>query len=64
MGVALTPRHITELFCELVDLKPTDVIFDPCCGKSDMTRESKPFIGATDNNNGFTEFVSNTKATP
>ena len=30
LGVVLTPRHITELFCELVDLKPTDVIFDPC----------------------------------
>lgn len=28
LGVVLTPRHITELFCELVDLKPTDVIFD------------------------------------
>jgi hypothetical protein len=32
LGVVLTPRHITELFCELVDLQPTDVIFDPCCG--------------------------------
>ncbi|QEY35505.1 N-6 DNA methylase [Caproiciproducens galactitolivorans] len=32
LGVVLTPRHITELFCELVDLKPTDVLFDPCCG--------------------------------
>lgn len=32
LGVVLTPRHITELFCELVDLKPTDVVFDPCCG--------------------------------
>ena len=32
LGVVLTPRHITELFCELVDLKPTDIIFDPCCG--------------------------------
>ncbi len=32
LGVVLTPRHITELFCELVDLKPSDVIFDPCCG--------------------------------
>lgn len=32
LGVVLTPRHITELFCELVDLKSTDVIFDPCCG--------------------------------
>jgi type I restriction-modification system DNA methylase subunit len=32
LGVVLTPRHITELFCELVALNPTDVIFDPCCG--------------------------------
>lgn len=28
LGVVLTPRHITELFCELVDLKPTDVVFE------------------------------------
>lgn len=32
LGVVLTPRHITELFGELVDIKPTDVLFDPCCG--------------------------------
>ncbi|WP_242951320.1 HsdM family class I SAM-dependent methyltransferase [Clostridium kluyveri] len=32
LGVVLTPKHITELFCELVDIRPTDVIFDPCCG--------------------------------
>lgn len=32
LGVVLTPRHITELFCDLVNLKLDDVIFDPCCG--------------------------------
>lgn len=32
LGIVLTPSHITDLFCELVDLKPTDIIFDPCCG--------------------------------
>ena len=32
LGVVLTPSHITELFCDLVDLKVDDVIFDPCCG--------------------------------
>jgi len=32
LGVVLTPRHITELFCNLVDIKPDDRIFDPCCG--------------------------------
>lgn len=32
LGIILTPKHITQLFCELVDLKVTDVVFDPCCG--------------------------------
>lgn len=32
LGVILTPKHITELFSELIDLKPSDRIFDPCCG--------------------------------
>lgn len=32
LGIVLTPKHITELFCELIDLKTTDVVFDPCCG--------------------------------
>jgi len=32
LGVVLTPNHITELFCDLVDLKPSDNVFDPCCG--------------------------------
>ena len=32
LGIVLTPKHITELFCDLLDLKPTDKIIDPCCG--------------------------------
>ena len=32
LGVVLTPKHITELFCDLVDLNVNDVVFDPCCG--------------------------------
>lgn len=32
LGIILTPRHITELFCELLDIQPTDKILDPCCG--------------------------------
>lgn len=31
LWIVLTPKHITELFCELVDLKVTDKVFDPCC---------------------------------
>lgn len=32
LGVVLTPSHITEIFCDLIDLKPNDIVFDPCCG--------------------------------
>lgn len=31
-GLVLTPAHITELFCDLVDLRLSDVVYDPCCG--------------------------------
>ncbi|MCL1808446.1 MAG: SAM-dependent methyltransferase [Clostridiales bacterium] len=31
-GIVLTPRHITSLFTELIELKTNDVIFDPACG--------------------------------
>ncbi|TDX48867.1 N-6 DNA methylase [Orenia marismortui] len=50
LGVVLTPSHITELFCDLVEIKPTDIIFDPCCGTGafliaamhKMLKEAKP----------------------
>lgn len=32
LGIILTPKHITQLFCELVALNKDDVVFDPCCG--------------------------------
>lgn len=32
LGIILTPKHITQLFCDLLDLKPDDVVIDPCCG--------------------------------
>ncbi len=32
LGIVLTPKHITELFCDLVQLLPEDKVLDPCCG--------------------------------
>jgi hypothetical protein len=32
LGIVLTPRHITELFSEIADVKKDDVVFDNCCG--------------------------------
>jgi len=31
-GIKLTPPQTTELFCDLADLKATDIILDPCLG--------------------------------
>jgi type I restriction-modification system DNA methylase subunit len=31
-GLVLTPRHITDLFCDLADITPEDIVYDPCCG--------------------------------
>ncbi len=32
LGIILTPKHITQLMCDLVQVKPSDKVFDPCCG--------------------------------
>lgn len=32
LGIVLTPKHITDLFCELIDINPSDIVLDPCCG--------------------------------
>lgn len=31
-GIVLTPKHIADLFTELIPIKPNDKIFDACCG--------------------------------
>ena len=31
-GLVLTPPHITDLFCDLVNLNVNDVVLDSCCG--------------------------------
>lgn len=32
LGIVLTPKHICTLFCDLINLKPEDIVLDPCCG--------------------------------
>lgn len=32
LGIVLTPRHITNLMCDLIDINKDDFILDPCCG--------------------------------
>jgi len=32
LGIILTPRHVTDLMCDLVDIQPDDMVLDPTCG--------------------------------
>jgi len=32
LGIVLTPKHITDLFCELTDIQVNDIVLDPTCG--------------------------------
>ena len=32
LGIVLTPAHICELFCDLLNVQPNDIVLDPCCG--------------------------------
>lgn len=32
LGIVLTPAHICELFCDLLNIQADDIILDPCCG--------------------------------
>lgn len=32
LGIVLTPAHICELFCDLLEVDETDTVLDPCCG--------------------------------
>ena len=44
LGVVLTPSHITELCCELMNLTTEDIIFDPCCGTGGFLVSSLSYL--------------------
>lgn len=53
LGIILTPTFITDLFTSLIDLKPTDIILDPCYGTggfliSSLIDLSKKGVSETD----------------
>ena len=44
IGLVLTPSHITELCCELINPTKEDIIFDPCCGTGGFLVSSLSYI--------------------
>ena len=52
LGIVLTPKHITDLFCDLVNIKPNDVVLDPCAGTGGFLIASMHhMLAQTDNDN-------------
>lgn len=52
LGIILTPKHITELFCDLLYLKPSDKVIDPCCGTAGFLIAAMHYMmDKTDNEN-------------
>lgn len=43
-GLALTPQHITEFFCDVVNLNGNDVVFDSCCGSGGFLISAMKFM--------------------
>lgn len=56
LGVVLTPTHICQLFCDLLEVKPTDTVFDPCTGTSSfLIAAMHRMLNAAENANQRTE---------
>lgn len=50
LGIVLTPAHICDLFCELLDIKPDDIVIDPTCGTGGfLVSAMHRMVSATDN---------------
>jgi type I restriction-modification system DNA methylase subunit len=32
LGIVFTPRHVIRFMCELVEVSPSDIVYDPACG--------------------------------
>lgn len=52
LGIVLTPKHITDLFCELVNIQSNDVVLDPCAGTAGfLISAMHHMLKLTDNDN-------------
>lgn len=52
LGIVLTPKHITDLFCDLIDLKFDDIVLDPCAGTGGfLIAAMHKMLAQTDNEN-------------
>lgn len=50
LGIVLTPAHICELFCDLLNVQADDIVLDPTCGTAGfLVAAMHHMISSTDN---------------
>ncbi|MEJ7344681.1 N-6 DNA methylase [Staphylococcus haemolyticus] len=60
LGIVLTPRHITNLMCELIEINENDYVLDPCCGSGGfLIAAMNKMLEQTDNDNKKLEIKQN-----
>jgi len=59
IGIVLTPRHITRLAVEIVDVGRTDIVFDPACGTGGFLVAAFDHVKSKANQEQLNEFKKN-----
>lgn len=60
LGIVLTPKHIADLFCDLVKATPKDIVFDPCTGTAGLLIAfMHNMISQTDNEDEINDIKKN-----
>ena len=61
-GLVLTPSHITDLFCDLINLGKNDIVYDPCCGTGGfLVSAMKKMISLAGNNDEKIKKIKSTQ---
>ncbi|MBI2355944.1 MAG: N-6 DNA methylase [Candidatus Doudnabacteria bacterium] len=59
IGIVLTPRHITRLGVEILNVSRTDVVFDPACGTGGFLVAAFDYVRKHANKTQLDEFKEN-----
>ncbi|MGH7203758.1 MAG: HsdM family class I SAM-dependent methyltransferase [Candidatus Levyibacteriota bacterium] len=56
IGIVLTPRHLTTFAAEVLDIKHSDIVFDPTCGTGGFLVAALDYVKKNSNEEQLTNF--------
>lgn len=59
LGIVLTPRHITDFLCEILDVNENSILLDSCCGTSGFLISGLKKMRSENQNKPIEEFSKN-----